>query len=62
MPCSHLQELFDVAEKHQLKISARDAVRIVCPQCNQTESCPTALTDGEQVVELGDSRGKKSEA
>lgn len=61
MPCSHLQELFDVAEKHQLKISARDAVRVVCPQCDETESCPTALTDGEQVIEISETVEKKAD-
>lgn len=52
MPCSHLQELYEVAKKHDLKIAASDAVHIVCRQCNEEDTCPTALTDGEKVLHL----------
>jgi len=52
MPCSHLKELYEVAQKHDLRIAASDAVHIVCRQCDEQETCPTALTDGEQVVSL----------
>ncbi|QDS91873.1 hypothetical protein FF011L_06090 [Roseimaritima multifibrata] len=50
MPCQHLQELFDLCKKHDLHIAGRDAVKIVCRQCEQQEVCPSSLTDGEQVI------------
>lgn len=52
MPCSHLQELYAVAEKHDLRISAADVVHIVCRQCDEHETCPSALTDGESVIPI----------
>ena len=52
MPCIHLKELYDLCEKHELRISSQDAVRVVCRQCEEQEVCPTALTDGEKVLQL----------
>ena len=52
MPCVHLQELFQLCEKHDLQIASHDAIRIVCRQCHEQEVCPSSLTDGEQVLEL----------
>lgn len=50
MPCKHLQELFDLCEKHDLQIAGPDAVRVVCRQCEEHEVCPSSLTDGEKVL------------
>lgn len=64
MPCEHLKELFDLCERHDLHIASRDAIRVVCRQCEQQEVCPTSLTDGDQVVqipkpnEVGESTGE----
>ncbi len=52
MPCEHLKELFDLCERHDLAIASRDAIRVVCRQCEQQEVCPTSLTDGDQVVQI----------
>ncbi|MGI9474418.1 MAG: hypothetical protein ACR2NZ_22970 [Rubripirellula sp.] len=52
MPCVHLRELYELCEKHELRISSHDAVRVVCRQCEEQEVCPSALTDGEQVLQL----------
>lgn len=52
MPCEHLQELFELCEKHGLQIASRDAIQVVCRQCQQQEVCPTSLTDGEQILEM----------
>lgn len=52
MPCIHLRELYDLCEKHELRISSHDAVRIMCRQCEEQEVCPTSLTDGENVLRM----------
>lgn len=54
MPCEHLQELYELCEKHELRIASRDAIRMVCRQCQEQEVCPSSLTDGEKVLKLGD--------
>jgi hypothetical protein len=50
MPCEHLQELYQLCDKHSLRIASSDAVRIVCRQCEEQEVCPSSLTDGENVL------------
>lgn len=52
MPCVHLKELYELCEKHDLRIASPDAIRIVCRQCEEQDVCPSSLTDGEQVLEL----------
>ncbi len=52
MPCVHLQELYKLCEKHELRIASHDAIRIVCRQCAEQEVCPSSLTDGEAVLKL----------
>lgn len=52
MPCEHLTELFELCEKHELKIASQDAIKVVCRRCQQQEVCPSSLTDGELVIEL----------
>ena len=52
MPCVHLRELYELCEKHDLRIASPDAIRIVCRQCEEQDVCPSSLTDGEQVLEL----------
>ena len=52
MPCEHLEELFELCEKHGLQIASPDAIKVVCRQCQQQEVCPSSLTDGELVIEL----------
>jgi hypothetical protein len=45
MVCTHLKELFELCETHQLKIAGPDLVRIVCKQCDKHEVCPSMLMD-----------------
>jgi hypothetical protein len=45
MVCSHLRELYDLCEKHQLRLGSSDLIRVVCKQCNQEETCPSVLMD-----------------
>ena len=63
MVCTHLKELFELCETHQLKIAGPDLIRIVCKQCDKHEVCPSMLmdeydsryedeTDGSQNVQL----------
>ncbi len=44
MACVHLQELFQLCEKHDMRVSSSDLVRIVCHECNSEEVCPSAIT------------------
>jgi hypothetical protein len=63
MPCEHLRELFELCEKHDLKIAGPDAIRVVCRQCHEQDVCPSSLTDGEQVIKLsGDVEPEKTPA
>ena len=45
MVCTHLKELFELCETHQLKIAGPDLIRIVCKQCDKHEVCPSMLMD-----------------
>jgi hypothetical protein len=60
MPCTHLKELFDLCQKHDLQISSQDAIKVVCRQCEEQEVCPSSLTDGVQVLQLPDGGGSRS--
>jgi hypothetical protein len=41
MTCVHLKELYRTCERHQLKLSSSDLIRIVCPHCGVQEVCPS---------------------
>jgi hypothetical protein len=43
MSCKHLKELYEMCERHNLKLSSTDLIRIVCPQCGVEEQCPSLL-------------------
>lgn len=45
MTCKHLQELYSLCERYNLKITGAELVRIVCPTCGVDEVCPNVLTD-----------------
>jgi hypothetical protein len=45
MTCKHLKDLYDICQKHQLRLSSTDLIRIVCPQCGVEEVCPSMLAD-----------------
>ncbi|QDV46583.1 hypothetical protein Enr13x_64920 [Stieleria neptunia] len=60
MPCEHLQELFDLCEKHDLQIASQDAIKVVCRQCQEQEVCPSSLTDGDEVIEMPRSKANNA--
>ncbi len=41
MSCVHLRQLYQLCETHQLKLTSSDLVRIVCPQCQIVDVCPS---------------------
>ncbi len=45
MTCKHLKDLYEICQKHQLRLSSMDLIRIVCPQCGVEEVCPSVLSD-----------------
>ncbi len=45
MTCRHLKELYSLCESHHLKLSSSDLIRIVCPQCEVEDVCPSVLTE-----------------
>jgi len=45
MVCTHLRELYDLCDKHQIRLSGSDLIRVVCKQCEQDETCPSMLMD-----------------
>ncbi len=45
MVCEHLKQLYQLCEDNQIRLSSSDLVRVVCQQCNETESCPSVLMD-----------------
>ncbi|MEM9354051.1 MAG: hypothetical protein AAGA92_13645 [Planctomycetota bacterium] len=45
MPCVHLKQLYDLCEKHQLRLNGSELVHVVCTQCRQREVCPSVYTD-----------------
>ncbi|MEZ6132108.1 MAG: hypothetical protein R3C59_25895 [Planctomycetaceae bacterium] len=45
MVCSHLKQLYQLCEDNQLRLGGSDLVRIVCRQCDETETCPSVLMD-----------------
>ena len=45
MVCTHLKELYVLCEKHDLRLSGSDLIRLVCRQCGHEETCPSVLMD-----------------
>lgn len=45
MSCKHLQELYALCERYNLKITGAELVRIVCPTCGVDEVCPNVLIE-----------------
>jgi len=45
MVCTHLKELYELCEQHQIRLGSSDLIRIVCKQCEQDETCPSVLID-----------------
>lgn len=45
MACVHLQQLYQLCQQHQLRLSSSDLVHIVCDQCGKQEVCPSGLME-----------------
>lgn len=43
MTCVHLQQLYQLCQQNDLKLSSSDLIHIVCRQCNKEEVCPSML-------------------
>jgi hypothetical protein len=45
MVCEHLQQLYQLCQDQQLRLSGSDLIRVVCKQCGHEETCPSGLID-----------------
>lgn len=45
MLCTHLKELVQLCEEHQLKLSSAELIHVVCTKCGKQEVCPAMLTE-----------------
>ena len=43
MACTHLQQLFQLCQDQEIKLSSSDLIHIVCKQCEREEVCPSVL-------------------
>ena len=67
MTCVHLRQLFELCDKHDLKLGGSDLIRVVCHQCGEQEVCPSTLTDeydakpSHQVNDRGSTKNRDPE-
>lgn len=52
MTCVHLQQLYKLCQKHDLKLGGSDLIRLVCRQCGAHEVCPSTLMDEYDAGQL----------
>ena len=53
MACVHLQELFQLCQENDLKVSGADLVHFVCEKCNRQEVCPMSMLEQqEETVQI----------
>lgn len=45
MTCTHLQQLYQLCQQNDLKLSSSDLIHIVCKQCNKEDVCPSTLAE-----------------
>ena len=53
MACVHLNQLYQLCQEAQLRLSSSDLIHIVCKQCEKAEVCPSVLMadDEEETTE-----------
>lgn len=53
MTCVHLQQLVQLCEGNQIKLSSSDLIHMVCEQCGKKEVCPSAMYEefGDETAE-----------
>jgi len=66
MTCKHLKDLYETCQKHQLRLSSSDLIRIVCLECGVEEVCPSVLcaeyeSRHESAADSTDKRGERRE-
>ena len=61
MACHHLKELYDLCQRHDLKLSSTDLIRIVCPKCGVQEVCPSILMEQYESRHAQEQEGRKAE-
>jgi hypothetical protein len=60
MTCNHLQQLYQLCQDNQIRLSSSDLVHVVCEQCGKTEVCPSVFTEeydarhGDEETAAGD--------
>lgn len=52
MTCIHLQQLYQLCQSNDLKITSSDVVRIACRQCEEIETCPSVLSAEYEAREM----------
>ncbi|GEM_PF-2805738 len=62
MPCPHLQQLYTLCEKHGLKLSSSEVIRVVCPICGLEDRCPDNLLCEYEHRHGTETRGETSSA
>jgi hypothetical protein len=45
MTCKHLKELYEMCQRHGLRLSSSDLIRIACAECGVEEVCPSMLCE-----------------
>jgi len=45
MTCVHLQQLYQLCQQNDLKLSSTDLIHVVCKQCDKEEVCPSTLAE-----------------
>lgn len=43
MACVHLNQLFQLCQDSQVRLSSTDLIHLVCKQCEKVEVCPSIL-------------------
>jgi hypothetical protein len=61
MTCKHLRELCEMCEKHHVKLSSMDLVRLVCLQCGVEEACPSVMMSEYDERHPGDAPASRPE-
>jgi hypothetical protein len=61
MTCVHLRQLYDLCQKHDLKLAGSDLIRMVCNQCGELEVCPSTLMDEYDSKQLQSTDSKQAE-
>lgn len=54
MICTHLRELYQLCETHNLRLGGSDLIRIVCRQCQLEETCPSVLMEDYEATHAQD--------